>query len=63
MMQRMAQDEAATNLISKLPEALQDYARQYWIHLSEGTRQPDPSAFGLTYDEAQQVRITLAGLA
>jgi hypothetical protein len=39
------------------------YAQSYWNHLLTGTPQPDLTSFeGLTYSEAQQIRLKLATL-
>jgi hypothetical protein len=56
IMRRIAH-EAATHAINKMPAAWEGYARAYWIHLAEGTRQPNPGDYGVTSGDAQQVRI------
>jgi len=50
------------HVIASLPSEWQDYATEYWHHLSQGTRPPDHREFGLSDSDAQEVRIKLAGL-
>jgi hypothetical protein len=46
-----------------MPLEWQRYAREYWLHLAQGVRQPGHSEFGLSYADAQQIRVKLATLA
>ena len=59
---RRGNDESAAYVINKLPIEWQPYAKRYWSHLAENTKQPDYHDFDITAANAQQVRIKLAGL-
>ena len=52
-------DEAATIAIAKLPQELKGYAGA-WLNYLQGGPQPDPTTFGLTYEQGQTARIALS---
>jgi hypothetical protein len=54
--------EWVNNCINELAPKLREYARAYLDYLRGRSPQPDPKEFGLDYNEAQGVRIKLAGL-
>ena len=59
---RHGNDEAATNAINDMRVEWQPYAKRYWSHLQEDTRQPDWHDFDISDKDDESVRIALAHL-
>lgn len=54
-------EEVVNAYIGGLPPAQADYARAYWAHLVSDGQQPSFESFdGLSYSDAQQIRIRLS---